>query len=91
MQNARFKPMHVIEAKLCRQCSKCHSEIFSDKKVIAIFGVIGQNFGPVYFSLQGQWIAPSLKIGQVHLSFKERLVFFSLSSHFIRNSWVQIV
>ena len=29
-------------------CSKCHSEIFSDKKVIAIYWGIGQNFGPVY-------------------------------------------
>ena len=47
----RFKPMHLIEAKLCRHLvfqMKCHSEIFSDKKVIANFWVIGQNFGLVY-------------------------------------------
>ena len=52
MQNARFKPMHVFEAKLY------HHLVFQiafrniqRKKVIAIFWVIGQNLGPVYIVL----------------------------------------
>ena len=30
------------------ECSKIYSKILVDKNIIAIFGVIGQNFGPVY-------------------------------------------
>ena len=33
-------------------CSKIHSKILNDKNIIAIFGVIGQNFGPVYIEFR---------------------------------------
>ena len=49
MQNVRFQLMRTIDAKLCfHWCSKIHSKILNDKNIIAIFGVIVQNFGPVY-------------------------------------------
>ena len=31
------------------ECSKIHFKILNDKNTIAVFGVIGQNFGPVYY------------------------------------------
>ena len=35
--------------------SKIHSKILNDKNIIAIFGVIGQNFGPVYLASIYSW------------------------------------
>ena len=68
-QNARFKPMHVIEAKLCHHLVfQCHSEIFSDKKVIAFF--FG-DWSDVWPSINLQRIissdlCPDLKVHKVH-------------------------
>ena len=45
MQDARFQLMRFC---VFIECSKIHSKILNDKNIIAIFGVIGQNFGPVY-------------------------------------------
>ena len=58
------------------ESSKIQSKILNDKNIIAIFGVIGQNFGPVYVSRLERFTddvphtAPQLQYGPENMDYE---------------------